>query len=141
MRTPKTVEINDTSYTLFQFPATQGLDLGLRLSKLVAPVIAPLAEAADTSGGTDITGSAIKAAADGLVANLNSKDTVALVKELLSVVACEDGKFGDDPNLFDRHFTGRLGNLPPLLREVVAHNFSDFFSGVLGMVGSRKTTT
>ena len=134
MRETTKVTIGDVEYAIYQFPATQGLDLGIRLGKLIAPVIAPLADAADQAG---IAGRAVKAAADALAANLNAKEVVAMVKELISVVTCSEGKLED---IFDAHFTGRLGSLPPLLAAVVEHNFADFFTGIVGMAGAKKTT-
>lgn len=137
MRESKTVTIGDVTYEIHQYPATQGLQLGIKLGKLIAPVMAPLAEAKD---GAAVTAGSLKAATEALVSGLEVEDTVRLVKDLLSVVVAQGkGRLAD---IFDAHFSGRLGDLPALLREVIAHNFSDFFSGLVGSVrGANSTTT
>ena len=134
MRESKKVVVGDVTYDIHHFPATQGLKLGIELGKLVAPVVAPLADIESRT----VNGDVLKMAADALVKSMGTAETVTLVKELLSVVVAEG--HGRIDAIFDAHFSGRLGALPPLLKEVVAHNFRDFFSGVVGLLGQRPTT-
>lgn len=134
MRGTKEVRIGDFDYEIYQFLPEDGLLLGLELTKLVGPIVAPLFAGAKKVGGGDanleIGGEAIQALVDAITKHLNPREAVDLIKRLV-VVAHAKGVGALEGRKFNEHFAD-AGNaqIARVLKEVVEHNFVEFFTGL-----------
>jgi hypothetical protein len=137
MKTEKTVSIGGQDYTIHQFGATEGLKLGLELSKRVAPVVAPLVALGQDR---DITVEMAEKVADALVQNLDVDTTVGLIQRLVSKTTVT-GVGVLSGVTFETHFAGNYAALLQVLREVVSFNFADFFSGLGALMPGRPEKT
>jgi hypothetical protein len=142
MRMDHEVVLDGRTYHIYQFGAEEGLELGLHLTKLAAPILAPLmAMGGEAAFTVDVAERVAKAA----VTTLEPKAMVALVKRMMTVVTV-DGVEGDADKpggpldrLFEVHFAGKTGLILKVVREVVMHNFADFFSGLGGLIPGAGT--
>ncbi len=131
-RETRKTEIHGTTYSILGFPATAGLQLGIEIGRIGAPVLAKAVE----DKGQDVAAFMI-GAVDAILGSMSSAETVQLIKRLLGCVTAEGvGPVSGDA--FDLHFRDRLADLPALLREVIDHNFSDFFSALPALVDNGK---
>jgi hypothetical protein len=133
MHGQKEVSIDGDEYAISLFPAGQGLKLLSKLTGLLGGPLAKLAEGPEAEGAED-SGQLLGAAMASLCENLEKTDVVALVKELLSVVQVNGQKLP-----FDTHFAGKYGPLLKVVKEVVEHNYSDFFGALRNAVAGLNT--
>ncbi len=115
MQEQRTVTIGGNDYLIHQFGARKGWKLGKKVAKVMLPAMANL-YSEDGEGGSfaDMMGS--------IAEHLDDLDDQT-IDELLSNVTVN--KYQLD---WDKHFTGKYGDLLHLLWEVIEFNFSDIFT-------------
>ena len=132
------------NYILTMFPGEKGLDIGVRLSKIVIPVLLALLPSITDSGkvnlkeiqdniNIDLVGESVGA----LLKNVDSKEVVILIKDLLSSVIVKE-KDSEQAliNVFDRHFTGRFMSIFKIAKEVIQLN--NFFGDLAGILNQKS---
>lgn len=112
--------IGGATWTVTQFPATEGLALLTRLLKLVGPAMGAVARG---EGSALEVGTFVAA----LVGQLDENETVALVKRLLKDTR-KDGR--EVLPTFDLEFMGNYFTLLSVLGFVLEVNYGDFFAAM-----------
>lgn len=123
-------EIGGATWTVTQFPATEGLAILTRLLKLAGPALGAVARgegAKPLEVGTFVS---------GLVDQLDEVETVTLVKRLLRETR-KDGR--EVLPVFDVEFMGNYFTLLTVLGFVLEVNYGDFF-GALGQGSSAEVS-
>lgn len=122
-------EVDGVKYATTQYPATKGLKLLTRLSKIIGKPMGVLT----ATGGLDaeVTPDLIGSAIEALTSQIDEEIVDKIVKDAL--VSTEVlGEEGRRPLNFDIDFAGRYGHLFKVLKEVLAFQYGDFFDGVVG---------
>ncbi len=112
--------IGGATWTVTQFPATEGLALLTRLLKLVGPAMGAVARG---EGSALEVGTFVAA----LVGQLDENETVTLVKRLLKDTR-KDGR--EVLPVFDIEFMGNYFTLLSVLGFVLEVNYGDFFAAM-----------
>ena len=109
---------NDKEFQIHVLPASEGLVMAHKLSKLVLPFL--------TEETTEINFTII---AKSLGDNLGEKEILTMVKRLIKDLAVDNKDIS-----FDDYFASNYGELVQLIGFALKENFSSFFEG-LGILG------
>ncbi len=112
--------IAGATWTVTQFPATEGLAILTRLLKLVGPAMGAVARG---EGSALEVGTFVAA----LVGQLDENETIILVKRLLKDTR-KDGR--EILPIFDVEFMGNYYTLLSVLGFVLEVNYGDFFAAM-----------
>ena len=110
-----TVNVNGTDYLINKFKGKEGLMIGAKISKLIAPLFA-----ASTSNGEELD---ITKIADYITDKMDEDSVCQLIVKLMTSVYK-----GSQQVNFDTEFAGNYATLFDLIKEVVMFNYSDVFS-------------
>lgn len=139
MRQQVTKEIRGNSYVFYQFGATEGLKVWLRILKIIGTPIGALAGKVVTSGlKTDVGQLGIDKAVEALCSNLDTEEVIKLIKDILSQVTYEGKRLNE---IFDVHFASNYLLVFDVLYVALEVNYKDFLLGIvekLGLVNQPK---
>lgn len=136
MREQQTREIDGLRFTVQMLPAMRATRLWHRILKGAAPAFLKAAGSAK-SGLADADVSALADAAQLLFNNFSESDFEGILRELLETTLVEkDGKQFPLMPVFDDLMRGRTVTLLKLVRFALEVNYSDFFDGLRGKLGS-----
>jgi hypothetical protein len=117
---------------LIQHPQVEvAWDVGVELMKLVGPSLAAMSAVSETS-----VSQAITHATKMLMEKLSPKESMALIKKLLSNVEAQGEEGGDTKKVLlnevgiRSHFHGRPGAMIRLVGEVIEFTHADFFDAI-----------
>jgi hypothetical protein len=116
------------TWSVQQFPATEGLRVFARLLQLIGPAAGQALAALKGGRGlmdAEVNSDALGAAVAALAARLDEDTVIGLVQRLLKEVR-KDGR--EVLPVFDIEFMGQYGKLVQVLRLVLEHNFRDFWN-------------
>jgi len=125
----KKINVGDKEYVIRVLPAGVGMKMGLRLVKIVTPLLGGVMD--DLSSNSDLFGE------DDTFTKLASKMVLVLEEEQLdeivhsvlsSAVIIEKGKIPRDLD-FDNDFMANYGELIEVLAFALKENFSSIFQG------------
>lgn len=139
-RKEHTAQVAGRNYRIHAFASTEGLELGMELARIAAPVLATLLALKDD--GDELSPEVAEKIAKTVVEALEPKAAVRLIKRLLANTIVEKGD-EDEPgakldSMFDQHFCGQLEVALMVAGEVVAFNFTGFFSGLAELMPGKK---
>lgn len=127
--------IGEHEYIFFQFNATDGLKIWVKLLKLLgAPLGIIINNVADNKKieAIDLKNVSIDKAVEILAENLDAENTVALIKEILQSVI-HNGKRVSE--IFDVHFQGNYTQLFTVVYGALEVNYKDFLLELAGKAG------
>lgn len=140
MQSNKTVTVNGKAYQVFSIPPTPALKNFLKLQKYI---LGPIGAAIDQAGaGSNIAevlernidlGGALSKLAEAI----EPDEMTALFKELIELGARDEK---GNPLAFEVAFMGDIASIFGLVKEVVNHNYPDFFVMLSGLGGSKPKT-
>mgnify|MGYP001323083618 CR=1 FL=1 len=127
----RTVFIDGETYKIMTFGPTRGLKLAARLAKFIGEPLAAMAAAAESEQkALEVLPLAVKA----LVNNLDEDRVIDLIKELTTCLVVNNKQIN-----FESYFQGKLGHLMKVIGVIIEVQFSDFWSGLAGLVGDLKS--
>ena len=132
--------IGESEYTFYQFNASQGLKVWVKLVKVLG---APLGVVINNLVGKekkgldkiDLKELSLDTAVQMLANNIDADDTVELIKEICSTVLFEGKRVNE---IFDVHFQGQYTQLFEVLYVALEVNYKDFLLGLAGKAGLSK---
>lgn len=110
-----TVNVGGTDYLINKFKGKEGLMIGAKIGKLIAPLFA-----ASANNGTELD---IGKIADYITDKMDEDSVCQLIVKLMTSVYK-----GSQQVNFDTEFAGNYAVLFDLIKEVVMFNYSDVFS-------------
>jgi putative NIF3 family GTP cyclohydrolase 1 type 2 len=128
--------IDGISYEISYLTGSESLRVFSRLAKVIGPGLASFRAALTLDSDTGVIAgilkhkkfkSALSNAINNLTENFNEDEMISLAQTLLKVVRRSD--LPTQEISLDNDFMGKTKHLLILLKEVVAHNFQDVFSG------------
>lgn len=121
-------EVDGVRYTTSSYPATAGVKLLAKLTKVVAEPIGYFAnQNPNASVDTGMIGNALKA----LAGNIDPDDLVALMTEILSCTQIKTSKEIREI-IIDVDFSGNLDSLFEVVAQVLKFQFGNVFQKVAG---------
>jgi hypothetical protein len=123
----KIVEIGGIKYVIQHQDPEKAWDLGIRLMKIVGEPFASMAPAADDEKEV---GRILPAAVKALMSNIDSADTLSLIKGVLAGTSTLKDKENLQGAHFKLHFRGKLGHLMKVFTAATEFQFEDFFSAI-----------
>ncbi len=114
--------VGDRRYQTTQYPATKGLKLLTRLSKIVGKPLGMFASRLDEKATPDLIGNAIEA----MLAQVDEEIVVKLVDDILSSTQIIENSTYRPIN-FNIDFAGSYGHLFKVIKEILSFQYSDFF--------------
>ena len=142
MQSSKKVTVNGKNFEVYSIPPTAALKNYLKLQKLL---LGPVGEAINSAGsipGGNIAevlernidiGSALGKLAEAI----NPDELTALFKELIELGARDEKGL---PIQFEIYFMGNIAEVFGLVKEVVGHNYPNFFGMLFGLVNFATPT-
>ena len=127
--------IGDRTFQVEAPLATQAIIMQARLMKAVGPALDRLpdffagARAADGSPEKNRAESVAIQALSDVLAGLKPEEVAGLMRDLTEMARVKRASGHFEPVDFDGDFSGRLGDLMPVVAFVVREVFGDFFSG------------
>lgn len=129
--------IDEHKYEFYQFGAIQAVKVLTRLLKIIGEPIGMAITGVgkksksilDQEIDKDALGKAIRA----LTERLDDNEVLSLINALMEQVLCDGKRI-----IFDTHFKGRIGHMFKVVKEAIEAQYSDFFEGGLGLLGSDR---
>lgn len=130
--------VGSTAFKVTQLGASAGMQLMVRLTKVLGPVLGELAKGGDSNGATnlmDVRGDALAGALQQLATHLTYEDLEYVCETLgaMTEIEMEGGKWVRlNRAMREIHFAGNYGELFRWLAFALEVNYSSFFgeSGV-----------
>jgi hypothetical protein len=132
-------QIGDSTFKVYELPATQGLAMFMQLAKMVGPAMGVLVDAAKASTGgaslanvlgASISGDVFGAAMESLATRLDEQQVQAMIaklREKTEVDLSGSGNFVQlSQGLYDTIFAGKIMALLTWLRFALEVQFADF---------------
>ena len=135
----RNIDILGKKYSITILKASQGLEVGTRLIKTVAPAIGIFFDNREATKGLQSEDGEVvfldeqtifTDLAVALVTQLDNLDLIGTIKGLLASLHCNS-----QPVVFDDHFAGNLGELAAVVEFALKENFADFFTSYLKAKG------
>ncbi|KAA0970808.1 hypothetical protein FPY71_10050 [Aureimonas fodinaquatilis] len=130
-------KIGDRTFKVDPPLATVAIVMQARLMKAVGPAIDKLpdifagARASEGTAEKDRGNAAAVQALTGILSGLKPEDVAGLLKDLTEMALIKRPSGHYEPVDFDGDFSGRLGEVIPVITFVVREVFGDFFSGAV----------
>ena len=126
--------INGKEYLFYQFGASQGLKVWVRLVKLVGNSVGILASDVINKGGlkADVGTLKIDKAIESLCLSLDEDDTLELVKEIFSQVMYKGQRLDE---VFDAHFQSDYMSIFEIIKIALEVNYKDFLLKLSSKLG------
>ncbi len=127
----KQTTFGSNTYSVKLLPATNGLATGQRLIKAFGPALGVLLDSGkDKENLYPEEDKLFTDLAVAIVHQIDDLEFIQTVKELLNDLSCNS-----QPVDFDKHFSGRYGELIAVVEFALKENFGDFFSSYLKAKG------
>ncbi len=130
-------KIGGSVYKTAPMLATQAIILQARLARIIGPAVSKLpailasrSESATAEQKAHADAEAISAITE-IFARCHPEEIAGLVKDVAEIAMVQRAAGTYEPVDFDLDFTGRLGDVIPVVTFVLAEQFGDFFSGAL----------
>lgn len=129
-------KIGESTYKVEPMLATQAMLLQARLARVLGPAASklPAILAARSADATELAKAQAQAEAVSAITEIFARcppeEIAGLVKDIAELAMVQRPS-GYEPVDFDLDFTGRLGNIIPVVVFVLSVQFGDFFSGAL----------
>lgn len=130
-------KIGGSVYKTAPMLATQALILQARLARVIGPAVSKLpgilasrSESATLEQKAQADADAIGAITE-IFARCEPEEIARLVKDVAEIAMVQRASGTYEPVDFDLDFTGKLGDVIPVVIFVLAEQFGDFFSGAL----------
>lgn len=134
--------IDGNEYTFYQFPATQGTKVLMRLAKLVGEPLGMLGGGVLKDGIQSAVGAnaetAIGKAVKALTENIDVEDTFDLIKTFFDHVQHKGNALSD---IYDVHFQGKYSLIVKLLKVAIEVQFGNFFGELVALSGGKQTSS
>ena len=155
----KLVTVNDIEYRFNTWPASKGMDFGVRLMAIGGEAMGAVAQGiSNVKWGTHLTAEGslaldadglpemvitnateneyIQKATSFLISKLNAKEVIPLIKEILAGVTVQGE---GSPINFDQYFAGNYGTMVKLAIQVIKENnlhsfFTESVTGVMSQL-------
>lgn len=129
-------KINGQTYKVEPMLATQAILLQARLARVLGPAASklPAILSSRAAGASEAAKAQAQAEAVGAITEIFARcppeEIASLVKDIAELAMIQRPS-GYEPIEFDLDFTGRLGDIIPVVVFVLTVQFGDFFSGAL----------
>lgn len=142
MRKEVKKNIDGLEYTFYQFPATDGTKVLIRLSKLLGEPLGMLGGDVLKGGikgavGTD-AGHAIGKAVKALTDNIDVEETYNLIMMFFKHVQHNGNSLSD---IYDVHFQGKYSLVFKILKAALEVQYGNFFGELAAMSGAMSAGT
>lgn len=151
MRESETRTINGKTYVFFQFPATKGVKVWLKLVKILGnPLTLLVQNIAKGSSGKGIKGAlekelgsfladiSLETVVADLLERVDVEDTTGIIMDLMSSVSYEGKPLNE---IFDIHFKGSYMSLCKVIAAALEVQYSDFLGELKDQIGLKVVGT
>ena len=136
MRQELKQNVGGKDYIFYQFGASEGLKVWLRILKVIGtPIGALVGKVVNTGTKSDIKELGLDRAVELLCSNLDADDTLQLIKDILNQVTFEGKRVSE---IFDVHFAGSYMQIFNVLYVALEVNYKDFLLGIAEKVGLQQ---
>lgn len=132
MRQEVRKSVNGKDYVFYQFGASEGLKVWLRILKIIGTPIGALASKATSGIKTEVRELGIDKAVEMLCQNMEADEVLILIKDVLSQVTYDGKRLND---IFDVHFAGAYMQIFDVLYVSLEVNYKDFLLGIAEKAG------
>lgn len=123
----KTIEVDGESYTVLHPSPTACWEIGVQLMQIVGEPFASMAQVGDDQNAA---GRILPMAIKSLMSNVKPKETLEIIKRVLSTVQIDEQKVLIDSKVFELHFRGRVGHMLKVVSASVEYQYGDFFGAI-----------
>ncbi|UXT40924.1 hypothetical protein FY137_06840 [Agrobacterium tumefaciens] len=137
-------KIDGIEYHVDPLPAVESIELYADILRLLGPAANRLPAIilslqADSEGQQMMADVAALAAISDILSRVTSQEVSALAARIVGIASIKRKSGNYEPCDLDGDFTGKLGNVVPLMKFVLEEQFRDFFtgkrpSGIIGLL-------